>query len=594
MTLRPYQQEAHNAVMDWVVQSVDPCLIDAATGSGKSHVIAALAETIYNKTGKRVLCLAPSKELVEQNREKYLATGNPASMFSASAGQKCLRHPVVFGTPGTVKNRVSRFGAEFAMIVVDEAHGITPTIKAIIERVREKNQNLRVVGLTATPYRLGTGYIFAMDNKGKPVNEAHNPYFTACVFKVHARELIAQGYLTPPLIGPIGAGSYATKHMQTNSMGKFAKADVDRAYHGHGRKTAAIIADVVAQSQSRNGVMIFAATVQHAEECMASLPPELSAIVTAKTPTQERARILNAFKAKRIKYIVNVAVLTTGFDASHVDVIAMLRATESVGLLQQIVGRGLRIEACKDNCLILDYAENLDRHCPDGDIFAPEIKVTVSNKEKVPVKCVCPLCHSEQEFSGRPNDDGFDYSDDGYFLDLDGNVIEGDYGPIPSHFGRRCMALHLDRATGKHERCSYRWNGKECPHCMADNDIAARYCCECKGEIVNPNEKLRIDFKRMKRDPTQRQTDEVLSLDVREGVSQMGNPTIRADWVTEYRSFSTWFQKDPKSQRGLVERDRFLAATKNGQPSTITYEKDAASGFYRLHGYNKPKDEAPV
>ncbi|MFN9958451.1 MAG: DEAD/DEAH box helicase, partial [bacterium] len=99
---------------------------------------------------------------------------------------------------------------------------------------------------------------------------------------------------------------------------------MDRAYHGQGRKTARIIADIVAQSQDRKGVLIFAATVRHANECLESLPPELSAIVTGETPKKEREEILRRFKAQEIKYIVNVSVLTTGFDATHVDVIAML------------------------------------------------------------------------------------------------------------------------------------------------------------------------------------------------------------------------------------------------------------------------------
>ena len=118
MTLRPYQQAAHDAAWTHAKTSLDPCLIEAATGAGKSHIIAALAENIHSHTGKRVLCLAPSAELVVQNREKYLASGHKASMFSASAGAKELRHPVVFGSPLTVKNRISRFKDGYAAVIV--------------------------------------------------------------------------------------------------------------------------------------------------------------------------------------------------------------------------------------------------------------------------------------------------------------------------------------------------------------------------------------------------------------------------------------------------------------------------------------------
>ncbi len=133
MTLRPYQADAAQAALDWMKRSTAPFIIDAATGAGKSHIIAEIAAVIHSMTGKRVLCLAPSAELVTQNREKYLATGNRASMFSASAGAKELRHPVVFGSPLTVKNRVSRFKEHYALVILDEAHGITPTVREIID-----------------------------------------------------------------------------------------------------------------------------------------------------------------------------------------------------------------------------------------------------------------------------------------------------------------------------------------------------------------------------------------------------------------------------------------------------------------------------
>jgi len=173
-------------------------LIEAATGAGKSHIIAAVADTIHNISGgKHILCLAPSRELVIQNREKFSLTGNPSSVFSASVGEKSLRHPVVFGTPMTVKNKIRRFGSEFAAVIVDECHGITPTIQTIISSINECNPNLRVIGLSATPYRLGTGYIYAIDEDGNPVDrsQTHEPYFAACVYKIQAQQLIDEGIL---------------------------------------------------------------------------------------------------------------------------------------------------------------------------------------------------------------------------------------------------------------------------------------------------------------------------------------------------------------------------------------------------------------
>lgn len=592
--LRPYQSAAHKAVMAWVRKSVDPCLVDAPTGSGKSHIISAIAEDLHTISGgKKVLCLAPSAELVTQNREKYLATGNPASIMSASAGANCMRHAVVFGTPGTVKNRIRAFGRDFCAVVLDEAHRITPTVKAIIERLREQNPKLRVIGLSATPYRLGSGYIYDMDEYGKPMGEhaCKEPYFTALVYSIQAKELIDNGYLTAPVIGEIGADSYETLGLELNRMGNFNSAEVDRAFHGHGRKTSRIIADVVAKSKDRNGVMIFAATVQHAQECMASLPTGLSAIVTGATPKDERSRILARFKAKEIKYLVNVSVLTTGFDAPHVDVIAILRATESVSLLQQIIGRGLRIDDDKDDCLVLDYAENLERHCPDGDIFNPEIKAGMASGESAYIEAECAECGTTNTFSARKNPDQFEIDDYGYFVDLAGARIETDHGPMPAHYGRRCQGLIKRGAT--HVQCAHRWTSKECPHCAADNDIAARYCAECRGEIIDPNEKLRIEFKEFKKDPTRIQTDRVVDWETKPVVSRKGNECLVVTFQTEYRSFSVWYH--PYAERGRLRAEylQLMDATESGveMPNTVTYQKDGDSGFYRVFDFNRQADE---
>lgn len=598
--LRPYQQEAHDAAIAWMKRSTAPQVIDAATGAGKSHVIAAVADTIHTMTGKRILCLAPSKELVKQNREKFLATGNPCSMFSASAGQKDLRYPVVFGSPLTVKNKISRFRDGYALVIVDEAHGITPTLKSIIEAMREGNPHLRVLGLTATPYRLGSGYIYREDDDGHIWQEdkAKNPYFHKCTYRVDAHFLIDQGYLTPPVIGTVHAGKYDTGGMQTNSRGQFDAADIDRAYHGHGRLTAQIVADVVEQSRDRQGVMFFAATVQHGQEIMASLPPELSAMSTYKTSSAEDEKIVKAFKAKRIKYLVNVAKYTTGFDAPHVDVIAILRKTESVGLLQQIIGRGLRLCEGKSDCLVLDYTTNLEDHCADGDLFDPNIKASKGSEDGSTIPVKCPECGYQNDFTVRGDvaEAGHQWDEFGYVVDLNGRriyvtVARSDVGepieePWPAHYGRRCWG-HDRHAV----RCSYRWTGKDCPHCGESNDIAARYCIKCKGEIVDPNEKLKADFKAMKRNPRQRQTDEVLNMVATEGISRAKNPTLKVTFTTPYRTFTVWFSPESNAPKARKKYETFMHAKETGI-RTVNYQKQE-DGFYAVFAYNVEPDKDP-
>lgn len=597
MTLRPYQQRIVDAVITQLRTSLDPVVVEAATGAGKSHVIAAVAAEIHATTQKRVLCLAPSAELVIQNREKYLATGNPASTYSASAGAKSLRHSVVFGSPLTVVKNLPAFCCTdrdgYALVIVDEAHGITPTLRKIIRTMRVANPNLRVLGFTATPYRLGTGYIYR-EGAGGEINGddvAREPYFDRCVVSVRARELIEGGFLTPPLIGQINADRYDTESLTLNSRHQFDASAIDRAYHGQGRKTAAIVADVVAQSADRRGVLIFAATVQHAREVLASLPPELSAVVTGETSRSDRENILRAFKALRIKYVVNVGVLTTGFDAPHVDVIAILRKTESVGLLQQIAGRGSRLYPGKHSFLLLDYTTNLAEHCPDGDLFAPVVRAKKPSGASGEVTAVCPECEYANDFAARPDAAGYTIDRAGYCLDLDGNRVCNDHGPLPAHFGRRCAGYV--RIAGDYQRCGYRWTYKSCHTCAADNDIAARYCSECKSEIVDPNDKLSRDFRALKSDPTQKQVDRVLSWSVTPTVSRAGNKTVRVMFTTPHRSFTAWFLPEARHTRGAEDWRRFRDATAGGcrAPETVTYKKDAKSGFYAVLAYNEPAQE---
>lgn len=588
MELRYYQQDAHDAAIEWIKKSTESCVIEAETGSGKSHMIAAIAKTFYEISGKHVLCTAPNVDLVRQNTEKFLATGNRASVFSASIG-KSLRYPVVFGTPISIHNQIDKFGDRFGLICIDECHGITPTIQNIISDIRAKNKNLRVIGLSATPYRLGSGLIYAVDENNKPSPESQcvYPYFAKKVYTIGGRELIDNGFLTPPVIGAIHGDHYDTLNMRINSMGKFYQEDIDRAYEGQNRKTANIIADIIAQSKCRNGVMIFAATVKHAIECMESLPSELSRMIGGDISTRknERKNLVEDFKSQKFKYLVSVGTMTTGVDFTHVDVIALMRATESIGLLKQMVGRGLRLHKGKKDVLVLDYAENIERHCGDDqDIFSPKIKAYKSSSEGGWLSVICPDCSTENDFTARKNDDGFLIDSNGYFIDLMGVRISTDFGPMPAHFGRRCSGQIL--IAGNFHRCNYRWTSKPCPECEEPNDIAARYCCRCKAEIIDPNEKLIADFKAYKKDPYQIQCDKVIFWEQNKTLTKKGEDMLVIDWVTEHRKFTIFYLVRRK------EYDQLMMATQGGEvmPGTITYRKNKDSGFYRVFSYNQLQD----
>lgn len=175
-TLRPYQQEAVDIAVQYMRKNSMPALLELATGAGKSLIVAEIAKQMQALSNKKVLCLCPSAELVEQNYEKYLLTGNEASIYSASIS-KSMRHDVVFATEGTFKGKALEQGQNFSTVILDECHRITLTIKKIIENMRHGNPNLRVLGMTATPFRLGSGWIFEIDEHGQIMEEAVNPYF---------------------------------------------------------------------------------------------------------------------------------------------------------------------------------------------------------------------------------------------------------------------------------------------------------------------------------------------------------------------------------------------------------------------------------
>lgn len=592
MIPRYYQQDAHDAVVAHWKKSLTPCVADIATGGGKSLIISMLAKTLFDLSGgKRVLCLAPSKELVAQNAEKYKAIGEECSIYSASIS-KSLRHKVVFASELTFKSVVDRIGHEFAGVIVDEAHRTTNTIKDIIEKMQKANPSLRVCGLTATPYRLGDGYIYAVDDKDRPMPEgkARNTFYTKLVYRIGADELIEQGYLTPLSIGSINSKAYDTSGLKLQANHKFKQSDLEKTFEGWGRETSEIVADVVAQSVGKMGVMFFAATVNHAKEIMASLPPENSMMIGGNVNMKktERDALVAAFKEQKYKYLVNVATMTTGVDFTHVDVIAVLRKTESASLFQQIIGRALRLHEDKHEALLLDYAGNVNDFAPDGDIFNPKVEAA-RESESVEMEITCPDCGGKNLFSARHNPEEYKISKDGYFVDNDGNaILTDDDKPYPAHFGRRCANLIPPRLE---ERCNYYWSHKECEECEHKNDIAARYCSACKNELIDPNQKLVLAHAVHKRSPREMQCDLVEHMFCSERTSKAGNKTLVVEFQTPYRVFTVYIMLEPKNEWQATLRDNFMRTTKNGTvaPRTVSYKKK--DDFYLLLGMNRPTDD---
>lgn len=474
-TLRPYQQQAVDATIKHFRKTNESAVIVLPTGSGKSLVISELARLANHN----ILVLAHVKELVEQNHAKYESYGLTANIYSAGLGKKDTKHQVTFASVQSVAPNLCDFNQHFSLIIVDECHRIgnidlnknaeqQNQYQKIIHHLQSFNSNLKLLGLTATPYRMGSGWIYKDHYHGFTRGE-NNAVFEHCIFDMPLTLMIKQGFLSPPKLIDAAIAHYDFSQLNANSSGNFADKDVNSLLTQYSRVTKAIIEQVVSLATHRQGVMIFAATTKHAHEIISYLTLKIDtakiALILGETPNNERDEIIKSFKQRNIKFIVNVAVLTTGFDAPHVDLIALLRPTQSVSLFQQIVGRGLRLCEGKEDCLIVDYASS------GFDLFSPEIGSAKPNSKSVPVMVTCPACHFGNTFWGT--------------VDGGGDIIE--------HFGRRCMGFQ--DIDGIRVRCDYRYKFKECSQCGAENDIAARNCQQCNHAIIDPDDLLKKALK---------------------------------------------------------------------------------------------------
>lgn len=461
-TLRPYQADSVKAVIHYFRKHTTPAVIVLPTGAGKSLVIAELARLAKG----RVLVLAHVKELVEQNHAKYEGYDLKGSIFSAGLGRKETDQQVVFASVQSVVRNLDSFKNQFSLLVIDECHRVPDdkdsSYQKVITHLRELNPGIKVLGLTATPYRLGMGWIYQYHTRGQ-VRTEESRFFRDCIFELPIRYLLDENFLTPARMMDAPVLSYDFSQLKPANTGRYKEAEMDMVIDKAKRATPQIVEQIIQYANERTGVMVFAATVRHAQEIHGLLPEGETAIVIGDTPTPERDAIIQSFKNREIKYLVNVSVLTTGFDAPHVDLIAILRPTESVSLYQQIVGRGLRLSEGKTECLVLDYAGN------SYELYQPEVGDPKPDSSSEIITIPCPACGFNNNFWGK--------------LDSNGFLLE--------HFGRRCQGYFEDDETGEREHCGYRFRAKYCGECGADNDIAARICHECDATLVDPDKKLK-------------------------------------------------------------------------------------------------------
>lgn len=396
---RWYQQEACDAFWQFVETNHDasrnPVLV-LPTGTGKSVIIAYIIQrAVQTWQGVKVLMLTHVGELVKQNAGKLSSIWPEADIgiCSATLGHKDTENSIVFGNVQSVAPLLKRDANAFGqrnLIVIDECHMLSEDensqYRQVIAALKKLRPQMRVLGLSATPYRMKGGYL----------TEQKNAVFTDIVYDLNSQfeRLIKEGYLAPVTT------EWTKPHVDLTGVGTRAgdyKLDELQKACGDDAMLKSSLVEVIKRSSGRKAWIVFIAGIENCNKC-AQILREMSVsayAVNSSFSTEENAAKIEAFRKGEIRCLISADQLTTGFDVPQVDLIAMLRPTKSPGLYVQMIGRGLRPAEGKKDCLVLDFARNIERL---GPINAPFIRARTAakkatTKQQAPVR-VCPGCNA--------------------------------------------------------------------------------------------------------------------------------------------------------------------------------------------------------
>jgi len=357
--LRDYQREAIDALYQYWVDGLGEFpLIVAPTGSGKTALIAQIIKDAMSFPDTRVMVLTHVKELLEQGAQEVLELYPECdfAFYSAGIGQKRLDKPVTFAGIQSIWKRAFDMIPPPDLVLIDEAHMLPKNTATrygqFISDLRQCNPLVKIVGLTATPYRLDSGML----------HEGDGAVFDGIAYDIPVGKLIDDGYLSP-VVSRSGHREIDLSNVKMRG-GEFVERDLAIAASDP-ELVRATVAEIVEMGADRRSWLVFASGIKHAEmlaEEMREAHGVDCAVVTGSDGKVERAKAIEDFRQGRTRCLINCNVLTTGFNVKNVDLVAIVRATASTGLYVQIVGRGTRIAPGKENCLVLDYGGNVGRH----------------------------------------------------------------------------------------------------------------------------------------------------------------------------------------------------------------------------------------
>lgn len=395
ITPRDYQAKVAPKVFDYIRSHKNSHPLAALpTGSGKTVVIADVVDQILDQwSDTRITILSHVKEILQQDYNMLSEQlGIDVGLNSSGLGRRDSRHQVTVAGIQSVYRNANLF-ADTQLVIVDEAHLIPPSGTGMYQTFFKTVNKAKYFGLTATPFRLGSGYIYGPES---------DKIFDALVYDLTSMEsfndLVKKGYLCKLI-------TKATKlEMDASDLhirgGDFIDKEMSVTFDKPAITNKALD-EVVALGKDYKKWLIFAIDIDHAEHIAENLLQRgIPTGVIHSKMEMNRDRILDLYRTDKLRCIVNVNVLTTGFDHPGIDLIALLRPTCSPVIHVQTVGRGLRIAENKDHCLVLDFAGNTARLGPINDIHVKEKRRKGDGGE--PITKTCPecdtICHPTSKF----------------------------------------------------------------------------------------------------------------------------------------------------------------------------------------------------
>ena len=361
--LRDYQSESVAKGLELLNSSKSRReLLVLPTAAGKSIVIAEIAKQL----DEPIVVLQPSKELLEQNYKKFIDVGGEATIYSASAGVKEISK-ITFATIGSIKKAVNELKSlKVKKIIIDEAHiGVKSgsQLRAFLKDLGVIN----TLGLTATPYILASSMSGA---ELKMLTKVKGKLFTDIAY-VHQVKTMVDGNFWTPLEYRIVEQD--DTFLKVNSSGSDYTEDSMKSFYENNDLQTQVVDNVeYCLEEGSKSILVFVPSISEAE--LLSTKLEGSRYVSSLTPKKERDEIIEGFKNGDIKVVINVGILTTGFDYPELETIILARSTMSFSLYYQMIGRGVRIHKDKAKTVVIDLSENYKRFGKVEDFTVEFIK----------------------------------------------------------------------------------------------------------------------------------------------------------------------------------------------------------------------------